>query len=85
MTGPHAVAANAKALLNLAARLERMGYDGDCHAEAEHIALNLLADGYRPLEPPPTPRGPGACRESIEAAKQAAAEAVKAAKERGNR
>jgi len=66
----HVVATNAKALLNLAGRLERMGYSGDCHAEAEHIALNLLADGYRPLEPPPTPRGPGSTRQGREAARR---------------
>jgi hypothetical protein len=66
----HAVAANAAAIRNLAARLERMGYEGDCHAEAEHIALNLLADGYRPLEPPPTPRGPGSTEAGREAARR---------------
>jgi hypothetical protein len=47
------VAVNAKAIRNLAARLERLGYTGDCHTEAEHIAVNLLADGYRRIEPIP--------------------------------
>jgi hypothetical protein len=47
------VAANAKAVRNLAGRLERLGYTGDCHTEAEHIAVNLLADGYRRIEPVP--------------------------------
>jgi hypothetical protein len=63
----HAIAANATALRNLAARLERLGYTGDTYAEAEHIALNLLADGYRRIETVPPvrpdsiadPNGPG--------------------------
>lgn len=59
------VARNGRALRNLAARLERMGYTGDTYTEAEHIAMNLLADGYAPIEPVPPPRataelgGPG--------------------------
>jgi hypothetical protein len=81
MTIEHAVAANAAAIRNLAARLENWGLS-DPHERAEHIVLNLAADGFRPLEPPPAPRGPGARRESIDAAKQAAAEAVRAARER---
>jgi hypothetical protein len=52
------VAANATALRNLAARLERLGFTGDAHTEAEHIALNLLADGYRHIEKPPPLQGP---------------------------
>jgi hypothetical protein len=52
----HIVATNATALRNLAARLERMGYTGDTYAEAEHIALNLLADGYQRIEPVPPVR-----------------------------
>jgi hypothetical protein len=61
------VGTNSAALRNLAARLERMGYTGDTYAEAEHIAVNLLADGYRRVEPVPPvrpdsiadPNGPG--------------------------
>ena len=59
------VARNGRALRNLAARLERMGWQGDTYAEAEHIAMNLLADGYAAIETPPPPRataelgGPG--------------------------
>jgi hypothetical protein len=61
------VGTNATALRNLAARLERLGYTGDTYAEAEHIAVNLLADGYRRVEPVPPvrpdsiadPNGPG--------------------------
>lgn len=52
------IATNAAAIRNLAARLERLGYGGDCHAEAEHIALNLLADGYKRVEAPPALAGP---------------------------
>ncbi|MCW2899973.1 MAG: hypothetical protein JWO67_2238 [Streptosporangiaceae bacterium] len=78
----HAIAANATALRNLAARLERMGYTGDAHAEAEHIALNLLADGYRPLDKPVPARGPGAKRESIEECRRATEAAVRTAKDR---
>ena len=43
---------NATAIRNLAAKLERWGLD-DAHKRAEHIALNLLADGYREIEKPP--------------------------------
>lgn len=75
------IAANATALRNLATRLERLGYTGDTHAEAEHIALNLLADGFRPVERPVPNRGPGASRAAIEAAKAAAERAVRAAKD----
>jgi hypothetical protein len=82
MTGPTQVATNATAIRNLAARLERLGYTGDCHTEAEHIAVNLLADGYRPVEKPVPTRGTGASRESVEAALRAAADAVAASKER---
>jgi hypothetical protein len=49
----HDIARNAAAIRNLAGRLERLGYTGDCHTEAEHIAVNLLADGYRRIEPVP--------------------------------
>lgn len=53
----HAVATNAAAIRNLAARLEAWGLT-DAHKRAEFIALNLLAEGYRPLEPPPALHGP---------------------------
>jgi hypothetical protein len=48
----HAVAVNAAALRNLAARLESWGL-GDAYNRAEFIAMNLLADGYREIEKPP--------------------------------
>lgn len=50
---PAGIARNAAAIRNLAARLERLGFTGDSHTEAEHIAVNLLADGYKRVEPPP--------------------------------
>jgi hypothetical protein len=76
------IARNAAALRNLAARLERMGYTGgDAHTEAEHIAVNLLADGYRPIDKPPPLRGPGASRQAREAAIEAARIAVQVVKE----
>jgi hypothetical protein len=61
------VSVNAQAIRNLAGHLERMGYTGSSIAEAEHIALNLLADGYQRIEPVPPvrpdsiadPNGPG--------------------------
>jgi hypothetical protein len=80
------VAANAKAVRNLAARLERLGYTGDCHTEAEHIAVNLLADGYRRIDPVPDLRpatiapddSPG--RREFAAARQALANRPKESK-----
>jgi hypothetical protein len=63
------VAANAAAIRNLAARLERLGYTGDCHTEAEHIAVNLLADGYRRIDPVPDLRGPSSTKAGREAAR----------------
>jgi hypothetical protein len=78
-------ARNAAAVRNLAARLERNGWPGDAHAEAEHIALNLLADGYTTPRKPPPPTGPGASRDSIDAAIAAAALAVREARERRNK
>jgi hypothetical protein len=79
----HDIARNAAAVRNLATRLERLGYTGDCHTEAEHIAVNLLADGYRRIEPIPDLRpatiapddSPG--RREFRTAKQALAERVK--------
>lgn len=51
------IAVNATAVRNLAEKLTTLGYTGDdVHDIAEHIALNLLADGYRRLEKPPPPR-----------------------------
>jgi len=45
------IVVNHQAVTNLAAKLEKLGYSGDdVHEVAEHIALNLLADGYRPVE-----------------------------------
>jgi hypothetical protein len=79
---PHQTAVNAAAIRNLAARLDRLGFVGDSHAEAETIALNLLADGYRRIKAPVPTRGPGASRQAIEDAKAAAAAAVADARAR---
>ena len=65
------VAANYRALSNLAGRLERMGYTGDALMEAEHIALNLLADGYRRIEPPVPLRPERAASPAVQAAAMA--------------
>lgn len=78
----HAIAVNATAIRNLAARLERMGYHGDSHAEAEAIALNLLADGYRPVEKPPPLRGAHSTAQARAAALAECRTAVTAARER---
>ncbi len=61
-------------------RLTRAGFDGDAYRFVEALAVNLLADGYRPVQPPPPLRGPGADPAVIAQAKQAAAQAVAAAK-----
>jgi hypothetical protein len=66
----HDIARNAAAIRNLAGRLERLGYTGDCHTEAEHIAVNLLADGYRRIEPVPDLHGPSSTKAGREAARQ---------------
>lgn len=81
---PADVARNAKAVRNLAARLERLNFEGDCHTEAELIAMNLAADGWRPLdkpEPEPAPTGRGSTEHARRQALIAAEQAVRAAKE----
>jgi hypothetical protein len=82
MTGPTQLAVNTSVVIDEAARLESAGYHGDAVAFVERLLLRAFTAGFRPLEPPPTPRGPGARRESIDAAIQAAEDAVRAAKER---
>lgn len=82
---PAQIARNDAAIRNLAGRLEQLGFPGDSRAEAERIAVDLFADGYRPVEKPPPLTGPGASREAREEAIRAAAEAVRAAKERDGR
>lgn len=76
------IAVNHTALMNMAGRLEALGFTGDAYEVAERLAMNLLADGYRPVGKPVAASGPGASRESIEAAKEAARAAVDAAKRR---
>ncbi len=79
------LAVNARALMAAADRLTRAGYDGDAYRFVEHLLVNALADGYRPLEPAPPLRGPGANPAVIAQAKQAAAQAVRDAKVKGGR
>ena len=68
-------ARNQAAIRNLAGRLEALGYDGDdVHTVAEHLAVNLLADGYRPIEPTP---GPRPATVATEAQRQAALAAIR--------
>jgi Mn-dependent DtxR family transcriptional regulator len=56
---PDQIAANHRALTNLAAHLEHLGYTGgDAHNQAERIAHALHRDGWRPVEKPPAMRGP---------------------------
>lgn len=77
------ISVNHRAVVNLAGRLEQLGYRGDdVHAVADHLARNLIADGYRPIQPPVPAQGPGASREAIEAARAATQAAVRAARER---
>jgi hypothetical protein len=78
---PAQVAVNARAVANLAARLEAWGLS-DPQERAEHVATALLADGLRPVEKPVPARGPGASRQAIEDAKAAAAAAVADARAR---
>lgn len=62
---PADVARNAKAVRNMASRLEGWGLD-DAHRRAEHLAMNLASDGWRPLdkpEPEPAPTGRGSTDE----------------------
>jgi hypothetical protein len=75
-------AINHRALIAAADKLNRIGYDGDAYRFVEGLILAVIADGYRPIEKPIPARGTGASRDAIEAAKQAAADAVAAARER---
>jgi hypothetical protein len=50
-------AVNTRALMTAAAKLERIGYDGDAYRFVEGLVLSVLADGYRPL-PKPVPLRP---------------------------
>jgi hypothetical protein len=76
-------AANHRAIAGLADTFTRWGLS-DPEQRAEHVAVQLLADGLAPLprpEPIP-PRGDGGSREARDAALKAAADAVAAAKAR---
>lgn len=76
------LAVNSRALIAAAAKLEHAGYDGDSYRFIEGLVLNLLADGYRPVQKPPPLRGPGASRHAIDEALAEAAKAVTDAKHR---
>lgn len=76
----HQIAVNASALRNLADRLEHLGYKGDTYAEAELLAMNLLADGYKPVERAVPATGGGSSPEARAACKAVLQEALVAAK-----
>lgn len=82
MTGPAQVAINDKAIRAQADRLAATGWDGDAYRFVESLLLNAVADGWKRLEPPPPLAGPGASRAAINAAIEAAALAVREAKDR---
>jgi hypothetical protein len=77
-------AINHRALMAATTQLENAGYKGDAFRFIENLILTVLADGYRRIEPPPPPRGPGAGRQAIDACKAAAAQAVADARARRN-
>ncbi|MGZ4560266.1 MAG: hypothetical protein ACXVXJ_04725 [Mycobacteriaceae bacterium] len=68
MTPPSQIATNAAAIRAVADRLEREGHP-DAHGLAEEIAALLTLSGYRPIEPPPRPSGPGSTEAGRAAAK----------------
>jgi len=70
MTGPTQLAVNTSVVIDEAARLESAGYHGDAVAFVERLLLRAFSAGWRPLEPPPTPRGPGSTRRGREAARR---------------
>jgi hypothetical protein len=51
-------AINTRALMAAAAKVERIGYDGDAYRFVEGLVVSVLADGYRKVEPPPPLHGP---------------------------
>ncbi|HEU5026634.1 MAG TPA: hypothetical protein VFV01_17085 [Spirillospora sp.] len=75
------VATNHRALMAAAAKLERAGFTGDSYRFVEGLVVNLLADGWRPVEPAPALRGPT----STEAGRRAAREIFEQTRrEKGN-
>jgi hypothetical protein len=78
------VAANASAVRNLAETLQRWGLT-DPEQRAEHLTTQLARDGWKPLEPPPPHRGPGASEQAREDAMRVVREAVREAKVSGGR
>jgi hypothetical protein len=83
MSTPAAVATNAAAVANLADALHNWGLS-DPQERAEHLIRQLTADGWRPIDPPPTLRGPqstdagrAAARELYEQTRRTAREGVR--------
>ena len=78
------LAVNTSVVIDEAARLEAAGYQGDAQQFVEQLLLRAFTAGWRPVEPPVPTRGPGASRQAIDAAKAAAADAVRSAKDSRN-
>lgn len=82
MTGPAQVAVNHAAITAAAERLTATGWQGDAHAFIENLLLEAIRSGYRPLDSPPAPRGPGSTDRARREAREAARAAVAAARAR---
>lgn len=74
-------AINNRIVIAAAARLETSGFTGDAYRFCESLLMNALADGYRALPRPVPVRGPGARRESIDAALRATRAAIDQARD----
>lgn len=61
---------NTSVVIDEAGRLEQAGYHGDAVAFIERLLLRAFTAGWRPLEPPPTPRGPGSTKAGRKAARR---------------
>ncbi len=78
-------AINQRVVIEEAGRLTSAGYQGDAARFVEGLLLRAISGGYRPVEPSPPLRGPGADPAVIAQAKQAAADAVRESKVKGGR
>jgi hypothetical protein len=76
---------NSRALLAAAAKLENTGWTGDSFRFVEGLVLSVLADGFRPLDPPVPTQGAGSTEAARRDALAIAEAAVRAAKEKGGR
>lgn len=72
------IGVNDAALRNAAEKVTAIGYQGDAHRFVEALVVSVLADGYRPLEPPIPlrPAGPIASEATRAEAKRIVAEGV---------